>query len=226
MTGCIILVSKTLLSLFFRSKNHVISSEFVPILKWSNVPEPFFIQLWVYSNMWARRCVFDSHVQSEKTVIPLASAWRKVFVLLDFQLYLFYFILLCTPWYWKLVPHMSIHKHTNVLGVITHAWSLNGNICYLLNNTARELKSFIGPHCCYPHHALKKPTQTSAHERLPHVGAHRSSSCEYTRRRGSEALLSSQHLTLKPQSFIKLRTRPECAVTYVERLHKHKVMKH
>lgn len=50
------------------------------------------------------------------------------------------------------------HLGRDVLRVITHAWPLNGHVCYLHNNASRAAKSFIAPSAL-----VVAPCQTHTH---------------------------------------------------------------
>lgn len=56
------------------------------------------------------------------------------------------------------------HLGHNVLRVITHAWPLNGHVCYPHNNASRAAKSFIAPPAL-----MVAPCQTHTH--TPHTRA-------------------------------------------------------
>lgn len=98
---------------------------------------------------------------------------------------------------------IQTHAHPNsrsyVLRVITHAWSLNGNICYHHNNTSRGTKSFIAPS------ALPiSPLLTQIHTHASHTLEPTGHPPVNKSKEGAPRHKQPQNTSLlKPQTFIK-----------------------
>lgn len=77
----------------------------------------------------------------------------------------------------------------DVLQVITHAWPLNGHVCYLHNNASRAAKSFIAPTAL-----VVAPCQTHTHTHTCFQGGTSSRAKPHNLHQTLKVGLSSAHL--------------------------------